>query len=144
MDPKLKEAIEKRLKEGWIQVIMMIEVLAVTEEAARSSLDRHISLLEKEKKALVGRKDFKEITKVENPLPNVAVGYSNIVEVEVLARDFQTLVYLAMNYGPSSIEILRPEKITLDMGEAQGVLVSVADLLHKFASQGIGGVIIKS
>jgi hypothetical protein len=144
MDGKLKESIEKKLKEGWIQTVMMIEVLASTEEAAKSSLEKHVASLEKEKKTLVGRKDFKGIRKIDNPLPNVEVGYSNIVELEVLAENLETLVYLAMNYAPSSIEILRPEKIELDMGEAQGILVSVADMLHKFARQGLGGVVIRS
>jgi len=140
----LKEQAQKKVKEGWIHSVMMIEVLAVTEEAAKSSLEKHLESLEKEKKTIVFRKDFKEMEKVDKPRPNVEVGYSNIVEVEFVTENLETLVYIAMNYAPSSLEILHPKKITLDIGEAQGIVVSVADMLHKFAAQGLGGVVIRS
>lgn len=144
MDPKTKEEMEKKLKAGWIQTRMMIEVLAVNEDTAKSSLEKHIQQLEKEKKTLLYKKEFKEIKKIENPRPNIPEAFSNIVELELLAADFDTMVYLVMNYGPSATEILAPERLTLDQGEAQGVLNSIADMLHKFAQQGIGGIVIRS
>ena len=142
MDPKAKEQIEKRLKEGWIHSWMMIEVLAVTEEAARSALEKHIQGMEREKKTMMVKKEFKDIRKIENP--NVPPAYSYLVELELLTEDFDTLVYLAMNYAPSSIEILSPEKIRMDAGEAQGIINSIADMMHKFARSGVGGVVIRS
>ncbi|MBL7160246.1 MAG: hypothetical protein ISS93_00130 [Candidatus Aenigmarchaeota archaeon] len=144
MEQNLKEQEEKKLKEGWIKTSMMIEVLAVTEEAARSSLEEHVKQMEREKKSLIVKKDFKEIRKVDKPLPNLEVGYSNVVALEVLAADFDTLVFIAMNYAPTTIEIFSPDRIQMDAGEAQGILNSVSDLIHKFAQQGLGGVVIRS
>ena len=142
MEPK--EEAEKKVKEGWLHSVMLVEVLAATEEAAKTSLEKHIEKMGKEKKTLVFRTDYKEMNKIDNPLPKTEVGYSYIVEVELVAENLETLLYLAMNYAPTSIELLHPERIELDMGEAQGILVSVTDLVHKFARAGLGGVLINS
>jgi hypothetical protein len=139
-----KETVERRLKEGWINSMMMIEVLAVTKDAAKSALEKHIEKMEKEDKTIIYKKDFKEIKQIKKPLKNIKVAYSHIVELELLTRDYEKLVYLVMNYAPSSIEILGPENIKMDMGEAQGILNSLAELIHKFAAAGLGGILIQS
>ena len=144
MDKKLQERVEKRLKDGWIKSWMMIEVLAITKEATKSSLEKHVKSMEKEDKTIVYKKDFKEIKKVEKPIKNIEVAYSYIVELELIAENLDKLVYLVMNYAPTAIEILEPNKLTIDAGEAQGILTSIADIIHKFASMGIGGVVIKT
>ena len=141
---KVKEEALKKVKEGWIHGVMMIEVLAVTEDAAKSALDKHVLGLNREKKTLVFRSDFQDIQKIENPLPNTPVGYSNIVEVEFVVQNFEKLIHLVMNYGPSATEILHPREIRIDMGDAQGILNSVADVIHKFTQQGLGGIIVRS
>lgn len=142
MDEKVAERIAKRMKDGWIKSTMMIEVLAVTEKAARESLKKHVEKMEREDNVMVYRKDFKKLDKVDNPFPNIPKAYSNVVELEMLTQNYDKLVYMIMSYAPSSVEILEPKNIKLDMGEAQGILNSIAELIHKFAAAGIGGVII--
>lgn len=136
--------VEKKVREGWIHTRMMIEVLAIAKDTAESALRKHADGLDKEKRTLVIRKEFKDTRLVKNPHPNIEVGFSQIVEVELLTADFDSLVYIIMNYAPSSIEILAPAKISIDIGEAQGILTSIAALIHKFAALGIGGVVVKS
>ncbi len=138
------EKIAKKMKEGWIKSLMMIEVMAVSKEFAESALKKHIEKMEKEKKTIIYKKDFKETNKVKKPFPNIDVAYSQIVELELITETYEQLVVLAMNYGPSSIEILEPEHIKIDMGEAQGILNSIADVIHKFAARGSGGIIINT
>ena len=48
-----------------------------------------------------------------------------------------------MHYGPSSVEIIEPKMVNLKLGEAQGILNSIGDMLHKFVAAGVGGVVIK-
>lgn len=142
-EDKLKDTVEKNVKNGWIRSWMMIEVLAASEETAKNSLEKHISEMCREKKTLVYKKDYKEIKKVENVRPNIPVAYSNVVELELITETFEQLVYLVMNYAPSATEILEPEKLNLEMGELQGIVNSLADIIHKFAAIGLGGVVIK-
>lgn len=142
MDTQIDE--KKKFKEGWIKCWMMVEVMAINEDTAKKSLENHIEKMSKEKKTIILKKEFREIKKIENPFPNVKEAFSNIAEIVVLTENFETLVYLAMNYAPSGIELVYPKEIKLDMGEAQGIVVSVADMLHKFAKVGAGGVLINS
>jgi len=140
----MKEKIDEKklLKEGWIKSRMMIEVLAGTESAAKSALEKHVEKMEKEKNIFISNKIFHDIEKVDNPLPNIPTGYSYIVEIEIIAQTFEKLVNIVMNYGPSSIEILEPSSIKMDIGEAQGILNSLAAILHRFAASGAGGIVI--
>lgn len=140
----MKELVKKRIMNGWIRSSMMIEVLAATKDAAESSLKKHVENLEKEKIALVYKKNFKGIKPAQHPYDKTKKAYSNLVELELLTPRFENLLVIVMNYGPSSVEILEPEKIEMGIGEAQNVLNSVSELLHKFAASGIGGVLIKA
>lgn len=142
MDDKTRKKIEQRMKDGWIKSIAMIEVLAVNEEAARESLEKHVERMEKEEHSMIIKKDFRKVEKVQNPHPRIKEAYSNVVEVEMITQNYDKLVYMIMAYAPSSVEILEPSHIKLDMGEAQAVLNSVAEMIHKFAAAGLGGVII--
>lgn len=139
----MEEKVKKKLKEGWIRVWMMIESLAVNEEAAKSSLEKHVQLMEREEKIIIYRKLFKEIQKVEKPLPNIESAFSHVVEIEMVSQDFETLTYMVMNYAPSATEILEPNLVKMDVGEAQGILNSLAEMMHKFAAAGVGGVVVK-
>jgi hypothetical protein len=144
MAKDIHEEVKKKLRDGWIKSSMMIEVLAVTEEAAKSSLEKHVHKMEKEDKTIVYKKEFRDVRKIEKPLPNIESAYSYLVELELLTENFEKLIYLTYTYGPSSIEILEPHNIKMDAGEAQGILNSIAEMIHRFAASGIGGVIIST
>jgi len=143
MAKPMKEQVEKRLKEGWIRTVMAIEVLAVSKDAAKDALEKHVKRMEAEDGALVSFKDFKKIEEMMNPFPNVPKAYSYVVEMEVLAINFDRLVSLVINYAPSSVEIISPEKISIDMGEGQGIVNTVSEMIHKFASVGLGGIMVE-
>ena len=133
---------EKRLKDGWIKAALIIEVLAVNEEAAKSALEKHVEKMGKEDNTMILDNKFHATEEVQNPTPRLEKAYSQIVDVDVLVKDFDNLVKLVVSYAPSSIEILEPEKIRMDMGEAQGILNSISELIHKFAQAGLGGIMV--
>jgi hypothetical protein len=144
MDEKHQKLADKRLRDGWIKSTMIIEVLAINEDAAKTALEKHVEKMEKEEDTMVLEKRFHEIQEVEKPLPNIEKAYSNIIDVDVLTKDFDQLVRVVVSYAPSSIEIIEPESIKMDMGEAQGILNSVSEIIHKFAAAGLGGVMVSS
>jgi len=136
------DKVQKKLREGWIKSWMMIEALAVTDAAARASLEGHIRKMGLEKGVIVAKKDFKRTEKVDKPFANIETAYSGVVELEVLTPDYDRLVFLVLNYAPSAIEVLEPKKISMDAGEAQGILNSLAELIHKFVSMTRGGIMV--
>ena len=144
MDQKNEEQIKKRVKSGWIRVGMMIEALAISEDAAQSALKKHIEKMKNEKDIIICKHNFRGVKEVATPLPHIEKGYSEVLDVELVAENFDKLVYLVMNYGPSAIEILEPKNITMDMGEAQGVLNSLASMIHTFAAMGAGGMLVST
>ncbi len=143
MAKDIMETVGKKLKDGWIKAWMGIEVLAVTSEAADSSLGKHVEKMGKEDCCIIYKQEFKESKQVPNPFKKPEHAYSKVVEVELVAKRFEDLMYLVMNYGPSGVEILEPGEIKLGLGEAQGILNSISELIHKFASRA-GGVIIST
>jgi len=142
VDKKKEEEAKKRVKNGWIRVGMMIEALAVSKEAAESAMKKHVQKMEKEDGMIIYKKEFREISEVKTPFPNIEKGYSQVVDLELVAESFDKLVYIVLNYGPSAIEILEPKNITMDFGEAQGILNSLASLVHTYAAMGVGGILV--
>lgn len=142
MDEKTQKTVEKKLKDGWIKSTMIIEVLAVEAGAAESALKNHVEKMGKEDRTIIAETRYHETQVVEKPLPRIEKAFSQIVDVDMITKDFDTLVRLVVSYAPSSIEILEPEKIKLDMGEAQAILNSMSEIIHKFAQAGLGGVMV--
>jgi hypothetical protein len=144
MATDVMDIVKKRLKDGWLKAWIAVEVVAVTPEAADSSLRKHMEKMGKEEFCLMYKQEFKEPEKVPHPFERGKDAYSQVVEAELVARRFEDLVFLVLNYAPSSIEILEPSEIRLKLGEAQGVLNSISELIHKFALSQAGGVMIST
>ena len=142
MTEDAQETAKKRMKEGWIKAWAAIEVLAVTKDAAESSLKKHIDQMKKENDVLVYKEDFKKAEEVPHPFDKSKNAYSMVVEVEFTARRYDTLVYLILNYAPSSVEILEPSEIKIKMGEAQSILNSLSELVHNLIASKQGAVAI--
>jgi len=134
--------VRQKLNDGWLKAWVMVESLATQEDISRQSLVELAKLIEKEQEIGVVKKELRESHKVDNPLPNVAEAYSTILELEVLAKNYGSLARFVINYGPSAVEILEPKKIAIELGEAQNVLNEIANLVHRFAQAGVGGVVL--
>ncbi len=141
---ELDDKVRKKLKEGWIKSSMFIEALSLTEKDAKEALEQHIEKMKGEGNTIIYKIDFKGIQKVDKPLQGVDIGYSSIVELELITENFDKLIHLAMNYGPTNIEILEPSKLSLPAGEAQAIANTVADIIHTFARMRLGGIPIKN
>ena len=55
--------------------------------------------------------------------------FSGIVEIELAAKTFADLADAVSRHGVSSVEILYPEKFTMDLEQAQSMLMHVADVV---------------
>jgi len=139
-EKELQETIKKKMKEGWIKSTMFIEALALNEKDAKEALEEHLEKMKKEDKTIIYKIDFKGIKELKNPVYGLEVGYSNIVEIGLITESLDKLVFLAMNYGPTNIEIIEPPNLNISAGEVQGIVNSVADMIHKFVTVKMGGI----
>lgn len=132
MDDKIVNLIEEG---GWINASMIIEVQGNDKKHIKTALDNLMERLEKEDKIKVYEKNFSKPEVLEGEM------FSNHVEVKFVARDYGKMVYTALMYSPSSVEVLSPKNITIPSGEAGNILADVSSvvvsLAHSvFAKQG--------
>jgi hypothetical protein len=139
---ELRDEINKRKKDGWIEAWFAIEALAVSEDVVKSALENHVKKMHNIKDALIYEKKFSDIKIIEKPLKNMEKGYSQIVELKLFIKNLLTLIRIVMLYGPSSIEILGPNELKIKIDEVQNIANLIATLVHQFASAGVGGIVI--
>ncbi len=141
-----KEEIKKLLKLGWIKALLIFDTQAVKKEAVKELLKGHLEKMRKLESIKIAEEKFSSVEKTE-PVPQIKERgitevYSQVLEVVVLAKDFEALVNLAISFGPTAIEILEPETITLTIRQAQNSLLSMVEIMHMFASAGVGGFVL--
>lgn len=143
---KINEEEQKLLEKGWIKTWLLFEVVAVKKDVAESALKQHIDKIKKEPALRVFDENFTSTEPIEPAEQFKAHGitetWSQIVEIIVCAKDFEALMNMIVTYAPTAVEILAPAKISIDMRSAQNALATVADMMHKFAAAGIGGMMI--
>jgi hypothetical protein len=54
--------------------------------------------------------------------------------VDLSVPEFSDIVYLIVQYGPSSVELIEPEKVELDLSQTQTVLNEIASAVHYYVS----------
>lgn len=142
-----KEKEKDLLEKGWIRAWMLFEVQAASKEVTEKALAAHIKKMKAEKGVHISEESYTETSEMEAPKQLVERGitkvYARVVEVVALFRSFEELVNAVINYAPTAIEITSPEKMAISMREAQNALASISDMMHKFASAGLGGMVIK-
>lgn len=133
---KLMEYIEDRLgeqgnkKEGDYLIRMIIEGTSENEESLSKEMDK----LEEKVKG----EPFK-IVNFERSDTHTEEGKekktsSQFLEVEMSTPKLSDIIYLVMNYGPSSVELLEPDTTELKMEELQTILNDVASGVHYYVS----------
>ena len=146
--------IKEKEKSGWIKAWFAIEVVAVGEEIANSSIRKHIEKMKKAKNALVTDLIYSEPVESTNlpesmkkKIQEKGEGekpYSVTAEVTLYCKNLVTLLELVMLYGPSAIEIMKPSDVKVPIDEIQNIANIFSGILHQFAASGIGGLVIST
>ncbi len=138
--------MQNLVKRGWIKAEMIFDTQALDKKVLQELLKRHADKLKMEPGVKVYEANFTEIDEVE-PVPQfkaqgIKKVYSQLLEVVFMAQNFEVMANVTMAFGPTAVEILEPDKITIDMRTMQNVLASISELMHKYAAAGRGGVMI--
>jgi hypothetical protein len=56
--------------------------------------------------------------------------YAGFVECSFIVRDPQLLMYLALRYGPSAVEVHHPDNVSLSRGELQGMAADTSSAVQ--------------
>lgn len=130
------------LEPGAIHTWMLFEVMANDRDATEESLRDHVESLVELNHVTVKEKEYAPISEIDEPMPDVDTGYSQVCELELVVDNFAALMDIVVNYAPSSVEILGPEQLEMDLPTLQDGCYTVIELMQKFMRAGVGGAIM--
>lgn len=124
------EAVRKRVdiaeKDQFkLRMKVIIEGLAIEEELLKKQMNDVKKALEKEKDFTIYDIRMEKIAKVGEH-------YSTFLEVNLSVKDFKALVKLMYFFGPSSVEILKPDKLEIPLSDLQDGLVDMAEMIQAY------------
>ena len=108
-----------------IRLRVNIEVQSIEEILLKKQLKEIQEMIRKEK-------DFTIYDIVEAKPLQQDEHYSSYLDVNLSVKDFHALMQLMFLYGPTSIEVIRPEKVELTSGELQDGLIIISDVVHSY------------
>ena len=123
--------VDSRVKEGAILARIFIEIQANDKGAAEKALQRTVF------DSLASEKDVKllHVKMFDFMKDEEAEMFSGITEIKLLVRDFRWFISVVMRYGPSAIEIIEPNSVTLSMDEMHDLLIDVSGMSQTLSSQ---------
>ncbi len=139
-----KEEIKDRVSNGWIRSRMTFEVMAADSKTTSDALAEHIVKFKKVPDNEVISEKYEDVIEVLPPPRDIEQAFSQVVEVEVLSHSIESMLLAVVSFGPSSIEVLEPKEMIVKYGTVQTVMNTASDLMHRFAAQGIGGIVISN
>lgn len=128
------EAKEKIMK-GWLHTHLIFEVLGRPKEHILEVLDLLIKRLGETKNVEILKSKIHEakVVKSQEQTQNrVQELYSSFAEVEVVIKDLAKLIEVIFDYMPSSIEIVSPKDLKLELSDANALLNDLATRLHSY------------
>lgn len=131
-----QELIEEHIKKGAILAVLYFDVHANNKEAVHPTLVELVSKLTREFGVI------SSVGELDEPIENNGM-WSSSAEVTVLMRDFSSLSNLCIRYGPIGVEVIKPDQIKLDLGEAQRTLLNISQIGQEFANYVITKVMSK-
>lgn len=110
---------------------LRLEAFIEAQAVEKDSLEKHLNNLVK------GIKDSEAITvysikKAEIQKAEKTEYFSSYIEVNFSVKDLPTLIQFMFLYAPSTIEVLKPEKITLPATDLQEMLVQLSDITQRY------------
>ncbi|MFH0861194.1 MAG: ComZ family protein [Candidatus Altiarchaeota archaeon] len=123
--------IDGRLKEGAVLGRLFLEVQGNDREASETALKNMIF----NRMGSEPNMDLLEVKMYELQEDKAKKFYSGVVEVRLLARDFRWFLNIVMRYGPSAIELIEPEGVTLNMDEMQSILADASEISQSLSTR---------
>lgn len=125
-----------------VKLWMAFEAVAPNKEAVEGSLKDHIETLGSEEEVEIIERETEEVSKVQNPHPDLEEGYSQVSEIRVDVDSFAKAINLVLHYGPTYVQVEGPDEYTMELKESQEALQKVANTMQQYAQKGLGGVLV--
>lgn len=129
--PEISEEVDRRKKIAdsdafKLRLRAIIELQAIEESLLIKHLNKLSDGLKKEKNLTIYALDKAKVEVVDEY-------YSSFIEVNFSVRNFSTLMNFMFFYAPSSIEVIKPDRIEFSAYDFQDGLVALAEMFQKYA-----------
>jgi len=114
---------EKQGSHAHIRCTTIIEVLGKPKEHVENSIKEYIEHIKEDSELVVLKEDYSEL-KEQGKL------WSKFVELNLVIKGTAKLISFCFEYMPSSIEVLKPEQLTLTNHELSSFLNDLQARLH--------------
>ena len=109
-----------------IKIRAIIELKAIEQTLLEKHVKKIIEAIKKEINFTIYSIESAEIVEEEEM-------YSTFIEVTLTVKDYSTLILFLFYYGPTSIEVIKPNKLELSQAEFQDGLVQLSGIFQKYA-----------
>ncbi len=124
-EKSVDEITDDAIREGGYLAMVYFDLHGTTSEAVKNLMVGFIGKLTREPGVIYA------VGEIDQPLEKEGI-FSTWAEVKLLASDFPTLVRIAAQYSPIGVEILRPDEVRMNLGEAQGALLDISQTSQNF------------
>ena len=114
---------EKQGQHAHIRCRTIVEVLGKPKEHVEKSIKEYVEHIKKDSELVVLNEDYSE-TKEQGKL------WSQFVELDLVIKGIHKLISFCFEYMPSSMEVMKPEHLTLSNHELSSFLNDLQARLH--------------
>jgi hypothetical protein len=111
-----------------VRAIMIVEVAGRPPEHLKSALSEHIGVLNKVNDITVHSIKLSEPREIENSKGM----FTCFAEADFECDSFARLSETMFDFMPSSVEIIEPSKVSLNMNEATNLLNNISGRMHRY------------
>jgi hypothetical protein len=115
---------DERIAEGQILCRAIIEVLGKPKEFVEETIRGYVKQLKEKKDYKVIEEEFEDAVPQDDGL------FSTFVEITFWAKNTPAVIGFCFDYMPSSIEVLKPAKVTFQSGSLSSLLNDLQARLH--------------
>ncbi|HLD59325.1 MAG TPA: hypothetical protein VI977_06890 [archaeon] len=110
-----------------------IEMQAIEETLLKKNMDKIAAAMQKETVFTVYSLEKAKVSQQEESAQQQGY-YSAYIEVNLSVKDFASLIKFMFFYSPSSIEVIKPEKVYFSAHDLQDGLIDMTDMINKYSN----------
>ncbi|MFP4522996.1 MAG: hypothetical protein ACOCQQ_00090 [Candidatus Nanoarchaeia archaeon] len=120
-----EKEIKEKINEGYLRVRILFEIIGKPKEHVEKTMKAYLDKIATEQDITILEQEVEPVDEIEKGM------FSVIGEMEVLVPTVDKLTWLAINFSPASIELIEPEKITLQQKEISNWVNDFLAKLHE-------------
>lgn len=117
-------------EEKAIDARMILEAQGAPKEKVEAALKRLIEELGKQEGSKIYETKFEPVTEKDG-------FFSFLVDVGMKFQDFENLISIILNFGPSALLVNEPEKLEISSREIQNVVGDITAIIHTLAQDNV-------